>query len=444
MARKRTLRIGLLGFGTVGQGVWKHLENNRHNLELRLGAKLELTGAAVSDLAKPRTVQVPAGKLTDRPQDIVDDPKVDIVCELMGGVEAARELTLRALDQGKVVVTANKALICEHGAELFAAAVKGGTHYFFEASVAGGIPIIKTLREGLVANRFPLIFGILNGTSNYILTRMEREQNNFGPILEDARKLGYVEADEALDLDGWDAAHKAVILAYLAHGKWVKLSEMVVEGIRGITLDDIIYTRELGYKIKLLAVIARDFEHNRLHLRLAPALLPREHMMASVDGVYNGISLTGDVVGTTLLVGRGAGQDATASAVISDIADAASELLGGPPPPVSEEDLETYHKLAEGCTLAAPEEIESSYYLRLHVKDQPGVLAHIARLFADHGLSIATMLQRDQPEQGTATILLTTHMANEHACAKARKALDRCDFVLAPPFALRVFEPPAV
>ena len=230
------------------------------------------------------------------------------------------------------MVSANKALICKHGEEIFTAALRNRTHYFFEASVAGGIPIIKTLREGLVANCFPLIYGILNGTSNYILTRMEREGLSFPDILDDARRLGYVEADESLDLDGWDAAHKAVILAYLAHGRWVKLKEMLVEGIRGITQYDISYARDLGYKIKLLAVISRDFSTNSLSVRLHPALISRREMMANVDEVYNGVSLTGDVVGTTLLVGRGAGQDATSSAVISDIADAVYALHGRPAP----------------------------------------------------------------------------------------------------------------
>ncbi len=441
MTQKRVIRIGLLGFGTVGQGVWKHLLNSRHALELRLGAKLELVRAAVSDLNKQRSVQLKPSQLTLDPLEVVDDPNIDIVCELMGGTEPARELTLRAFKNGKVVVTANKALICEHGAELFEAARKANTYYYFEASVAGGIPIIKTLREGLVANRFPLIYGILNGTTNYILTRMEREGLGFEEILTEARALGYVEADESLDLDGWDAAHKAVILGYLAHGKWVKTKEMLVEGIRKITPQDITYARELGYKIKLLAVISRDFSNNCMSVRLHPALIHRGDLLASVDEVYNGISLTGDIVGTTVLVGRGAGQDATSSAVISDIADAVNALLGAPPPVISEEDTATYRKMASGCKLATSADITSRFYLRLRVEDKPGVLAEITKLLSDHSVSVATMIQHEEKDRQTATLLFTTHRTTEEAMNSTLQALDNLPVVVSEPFLLRIFSP---
>ncbi len=437
---KRTIKIGLLGFGVVGQGVWKHLTADRSALEQRLGVKLELARAAVSDLSKKRDVRVAKSKLTDDPQTIVDDPSIDIVCELIGGTKLARKLTLDALKAGKIVVSANKALICDYGEEIFACARKHGTHYFFEASVAGGIPIIKTLREGLVANRFPLIYGILNGTSNYILTRMEREGLSFEDIVGDARALGYVEADESLDLDGWDAAHKAVILAYLAHGRWVKLKDMLVEGIRDITQHDITYARELGYKIKLLAVITRDFDSNRLSVRLHPALIPAREMMASVDEVFNGISLTGDVVGTTLLVGRGAGQDATASAVISDIADAVHALLGAPAPIICEEDAEVYADLGAGVELASPSDIHASYYLRLRVKDQPGVLAKITEVLSEQGVSIASMIQHEELSSRSATLLFTTHESNEHVMGETLKRLKKLKTVIDAPFLLRIFE----
>jgi len=395
MSAKRTLRIGFLGFGTVGQGVWKHLKNNREALELRLGAKLELTRACVRDLNKKRPVRIPKSKLTTDPLAVIDDPKI--------------KYTLRARKAGKVVVTANKALICEHGAELFEAARKGGGHYFFEASVAGGIPIIKALREGLVANRFSDIHGIINGTSNYILTRMEREGLGFGEVVADARRLGYVEADEGLDLDGWDAAHKAVILAYLAHGKWIKLKQMLVEGIREITLRDIRLAGQLGFKVKLLAIISRDFEDETVFARVHPALVPLENFLANVDDVYNGISLTGDVAGTTVMVGRGAGQDATASAVISDIADAVVALLGAPPPVISEEDAELYRQLGEGLSIATLDQIRGRYYMRLKVKDEPGVLAKIAEVLARHKISIATLIQeQDQGDPPVFTARLGT------------------------------------
>lgn len=444
MAPKRIIRIGFLGFGTVGQGVWKHLDNNRTALELRLGVKLELARVVVNDLNKPRAVKVPADRLTTDPAAVVDDPSIDVICELIGGTGLARELTARALRAGKIVVTANKALLCDHGAELFALARRHHAHYFFEASVAGGIPIIKTLREGLVANRFRLIHGILNGTSNYILTRMEREGLDFESILKDARQLGYVEADEALDLDGVDAAHKAVILAFLAHGKWVKTRQMLIEGIRGITTDDINYARELGYRIKLLAVIRRNFKTNRLFVGVHPALIPLDNMLARVDDVYNGISLTGDVVGTTLLIGRGAGQDATASAVISDIADAVIMITGAPPPVISEEDVEVYQRMAEGCQLAAPRDIEGCYYLRLQVRDKPGVLAEIAGVLSDHAVSIARMVQHEHPGERTATLILTTHRTNEQAVKDTTATLHKRRSVLTRPFILRLFDQAAM
>jgi len=440
---KRTIRIGLLGFGTVGQGVWKHLQADQSALEYRLGAKLELVRAAARDLSKAREVQPAPDQLTDDPYAIVDDNSIDIVCELIGGTTLARELTLRAFQSGKTVVTANKALICEHGEELFDAARKNNVHYLYEASVAGGIPIIKALREGLVANRFPLIYGILNGTSNYMLTRMEREGISYEDVLADARALGYVEADESLDLDGWDAAHKAVILAFLAHGKWVKLDDMVVEGIREITSGDIAYALELGYKIKLLAVIRRDFQENAVSVRLHPALIAKNEIIAQVDEVFNGISLTGDVVGETILVGRGAGQDATASAVISDIADAVAAVLGAPAPLISEEDEETYRSLGAEVQLAGPESLVCPYYVRMRVKDQAGVLAQITRIFADHDISVASMIQQEERDSASARLIFTTHQASETSLEQALAKISEEDFVLGSPFRLRIFQPGA-
>ena len=440
MAEKRTIRIGLLGFGVVGQGVWKNIENNRQALELRLGARLEIARIVVKDAAKQRGVEVPADIVSTDPDTILKDSSIDIVCELMGGTGEALAHTRNVLEQGKIVVTANKALICEHGEELFAIARRTGAHYFYEASVAGGIPIIKTLREALVANRFKLIFGILNGTSNYILTRMEREGLSFEETLGDARELGYVEADEALDLDGIDAAHKAVILAYLAHGKWVGLDEIICEGIREVTRDDIRIAGELGYKIKLLAVIARDFKANRLSVRLHPALISKNEVIAGVDEVYNGISVTGDVVGTTVLIGRGAGQDATSSSVISDIADAVFMLQGAPAPVISEEDEKVYRQLAEGLELAKPAELEGRYYLRIHVKDQEGVLARISNILAEHHISFATVNQKELRDN-SALIMITTHRSNETAIGAAKAALASEAIVLEAPASFRIFDP---
>jgi len=440
MSQKRIIRIGLLGFGVVGQGVWKNIENNRQALEFRLGAQLDITEVVVKNLTTKRAVAVPTESYSDNPSRVVDNPEIDIVCELMGGTDEALEWTRRALQQGKIVVTANKALICEHGEELFKIANENGGHYFYEASVAGGIPIIKTIREALVANRFKLIFGILNGTSNYILTRMEREGLSFEETLGDARRLGYVEADEALDLDGIDAAHKAVILAYLAHGKWVKLDEIICEGIRDISGTDIEIAGQLGYKIKLLAVIARDFEANKLSVRLHPALIAKTEVIAGVDEVYNGVSVTGDVVGTTVLIGRGAGQDATSSSVISDIADAVFMLQGAPKPVISEEDEQVYRQLADGLELAAPDDLSGCYYFRIHVKDEEGVLAKISNTLAAHHISFATVNQKELAD-GTALIMLTTHQSNEKAVAEAKAALSAESVVVDQPVSFRIFDP---
>ena len=440
MPKKRTVRIGLLGFGVVGQGVWKNIEKNRLALEYRLGTQLEITQVVVKDASKAREVLVPSGSYSEDPARVLDNPDIDIVCELMGGTGKALELTRRALDQGKIVVTANKALICEHGEELFEIARRNGGHYFYEASVAGGIPIIKTIREALVANRFKLIFGILNGTSNYILTRMEREGLSFDATLGDARKLGYVEADEALDLDGIDAAHKAVILAYLAHGKWVKLEDIICEGIREITGEDIEIAGQLGYKIKLLAVIARDFEANKLSVRLHPALISKKEVIAGVDEVYNGVSVTGDVVGTTVLIGRGAGQDATSSSVISDIADAVFMLQGGASPVISEEDEATHQKLADGLELALGDELIGRYYLRIHVRDEEGVLAKISDILAKEHISFATVNQKEL-EDGTAKLMVTTHMSSEAAIIRVTALLNEESSVIGAPVSFRIFDP---
>lgn len=439
MSKKHVIRIGLLGFGVVGQGVWKNIEKNREALEFRLGARLEISQVVVKNAAKPRAVSVPTENYSTDPSRVIDNPEIDIVCELMGGVDEALLLTRRALEQGKIVVTANKALICEHGEELFAIARENGGHYFYEASVAGGIPIIKTIREALVANRFKLIFGILNGTSNYILTRMEREGLSFEATLGDARKLGYVEADESLDLDGIDAAHKAVILAYLAHGKWVKLDQIICEGIREISADDIQIASQLGYKIKLLAVIARDFEANKLSVRLHPALIDKSEVIAGVDEVYNAVSVTGDVVGTTVLIGRGAGQDATSSSVISDIADAVYMLRHTPKTIASDGEDALMDLSANGLQLAAPEEVAGCYYLRIHVKDEEGVLAKISNILAGYHISFATVNQKELSD-GDALIMVTTHASNERAIAAAKTALTQEAAVLDQPVSFRIFD----
>jgi homoserine dehydrogenase len=425
-----TIRIGIAGLGTVGQGVWKHVRGRRKELEAQAGCSLVLHRAAVRDLGRKRGIRLPAKALTDDAMALASDPEIDILCELMGGTDLARKVTEAALAAGKTVVTANKALLCEHGAELFALARRHKARIYFEASVAGGIPIIKALREGLVSNRFPLIYGILNGTCNYILTRMEREGRSFEDILGDARSLGYVEADERLDLDGLDAAHKAAILTYLAHGRWVDLKDMPVEGIRDVSLEDIRWAQSLGFKIKLLALILRDFKKNHVFTSVQPCLVPAEMVLANVDGVFNAVSVTGDVVGESLYIGRGAGQDATASAVISDIVDAARGLTAGAPPEPAGGD--------SALELASPEDVQRSFYIRLSVKDRPGVLAEVAQLLSKEGISIESVLQRPNGKSGSAHLVLTTHVCSEAAMAQAVGGLKRHRFLLKKPFLLRI------
>ena len=407
----------------MGQGVWKHLTHNADLLEKRIGVRVEVARIGEARLDRPFSVDAPRGIMTTDSFGIVDDPDIDIVCELIGGTGIARELTLRALKNGKCVVTANKALISQYGAELFQTAREHKAHYFFEASVGGGIPIIKAIREGLVINRFSLIYGILNGTCNYILTRMEREGAPFETILKDAQRLGYAEANASLDVDGFDTAHKAIILGYLATGYWMPLKDMIVDGIRDITPADIAYARELGYKIKLLGLIGRDDVSQKFFVRVHPTLLPSQNILANVDDVFNAVSVTGDAVDTTVHIGRGAGQDATASAVIADIADAA-RVLKGAPAILSAEDVRKKAPVAAAdVNLATLSDITGRYYLRLTVEDSPGVLAQIAGVLAQHGVSVASMIQRDEPDVETASLIFTTHRADELAISRALEAL---------------------
>lgn len=424
------INIGICGLGTVGQGVWKHLSRAAADLEARLGARLVLARASVRDLKKKRTVKVPADALTTDPLSIATDPSIQIMCELIGGTAIAKDVTLAALRAGKTVISANKALLCAHGPELFKTAQKHGGQFFFEASVAGGIPIIKALREGLVANRFRRIYGILNGTCNYILTRMEREGLSYPVILKEAKELGYAEADESLDVEGWDTAHKASVLAYLAHGVWVPTRKMVVEGITQLTQADLQFARENGFAIKLLAVIERDLERDALSVGVYPALLPLSKAIANVNEVYNGISVAGDVVGETTYIGRGAGQDPTASAVIGDIIDSASQLVRGAAPlPAGP---------AAKLALLAPETQRSRHYLRLDVKDQPGVLAKIASCTAKAGVSIASLVQRPSEKADAASLLLTTHECSEAQIRLTVARLARLNCTLGKPLLLRI------
>lgn len=442
MTAKPVIKLGILGLGVVGQGVLKHLNRNRKLLESRLGVRIKVSRIAVRNKRLKRSVKVRPELLTNDAFEVVNDPDIQIVCELIGGTGLAKELTLAALKQGKIVVTANKALLCEHGNQIIRAARKSKGHLFFEASVAGGIPIIKSIREGLVANRFPEIHGILNGTCNYILTKMQAEGHPFKEVLREAKKLGYAEADESLDVDGIDAAHKAGILAYLAHGKWIPMNRMLIEGIREITIFDMETADALGYRIKHIASVVCDASKQSLFVGVYPALVPKFHILGRVDDVYNAVCVSGDVVGSTIHIGRGAGQDATASAVISDIADAVFTAQGMELMSLIDEENDPLTPSSQDLHVASMESVKSSFYLRLKVMDQPGVLSRITATMARENISIARVMQQlnngGRSAKGTAVLTLTTHQCSEMAISRAVTALKRLGAVLSKPFLLRI------
>ena len=429
MTATAPLKIGLCGFGTVGQGVWKHLGRLRSEV-----GPLEIARVAVRDVRKRRAVRVPAGVLTGDALAVAADPGLPVVCELMGGTGAARQVTLAALSRGKIVVSANKALICAHGEEIFRAARRHGGHFLFEASVAGAIPVIKALREGLVGNRFPRIYGILNGTCNYILTRMAADGAPYARVLAEAKRLGYAEADESLDVEGWDTAHKASVLAWLAHGVWVRPDQMIVEGIDRLSPEDFRHAAAFGYGIKLLAVIVRDYVADELSVGVYPTLLPARSVVANVDGVLNAVSVSGDIAGPMLFAGRGAGQDATASAVLSDIAAAAALLAGAKGARFMGEDAGA----RPDFRLAPPRHLRGRYYLRLTVVDRPGVLARIASVMARARVSIASVLQSPAGRPRAASLVLTTHESDEQSIRSTLASIARLPSVLERPLPLRI------
>lgn len=429
------VKVGLCGFGVVGQGVFHHLRKRESDLSDQLGARIEVVRIAVRDVGKARDFEFDPALLTTDPLALASDPEIDIVCELMGGTGIALEVTLAALKAGKTLVTANKALICYHGEAVFSAARQGGGQILFEASVAGGIPVIKAIKDGLVVNRFSSIYGILNGTSNYILTRMTNEGASYCDILAQAKELGYAEADEALDVDGIDAAHKAVVLAYLAYGRWVPFSDLLVQGIAEVTQADIAFAKENGYAIKLLAVIDVAHAFGKLYISILPTLVSKKYVLGSVDGVFNAVSIHGDVVGETVYIGPGAGRDATASAVIADIVDAAKLILHGG----SARSFDPAPRRGRQIELAEPEEIQSRYYVRLQVVDEPGVMAEVTSLLAKHSVSLASVTQKEVGERAeTATLIVTTHITTEKSIFAAVKALEESASVQGKPFSMPI------
>lgn len=422
--------IGLAGLGNVGAGVFKHLTHNRALLRERLGFALEVKKVAVRDVAKARGIEVPAALLTTRAEELLDDPAIQIVVELMGRKEESLRLILGAIERKKIVVTGNKALLAEHGKEIFAAAAQHRVPVFFEAAVGGGIPIIKAIREAFIGNHIQSIHGIINGTSNYILTRMTEHEMSFADALAEAQAAGYAEPDPALDVNGGDPAHKAIILASLAYGFWVPPEKVFVEGIEALTAGDIRFARLLGYRVKLLGIIKAGGDG--VEVRVHPTLVPEKHVLASVNGVFNAMMVKGDVVGETLFYGRGAGQDATSSAVISDLAEAGDALLSprrnlGFMP----------HGLYGTCKPIA--QITSEYYIRLSVEDRPGVIAQIAGILGESDIGISSILQPESDEEGTTVPLVM--MIHEATNAQMNAALERIaalDCVKKPPRMIRV------
>lgn len=399
----KPIGIGLAGFGTVGAGVYKNLQRNGALLEQRIGTTFEVKKIAVRDLAKPRDVEAPAFLFTTNPDEILADPSIQIVVELMGGIDVPLAFVKKAIAAGKIVVTGNKALLAEHGREIFELAREKRVPVLYEAAVAGGIPIIKSVREAFVGNRFEAIHGILNGTSNYILSRMTGEGLDFAPVLAEAQKLGYAEADPALDINGWDAAHKAIILASLAYGFWIDPKDVLVEGIEKVTAADIRFAEELGYRIKLIASIKAD-EAGAIEVRVVPTLIPKSHVLASVNGVFNAVAVKGDIVGEALFYGRGAGQDPTSSSVLGDLAEAAA-FLESPRQSVGF----TPHSLY-GRSKPIDQTV-SKYYLRLGVEDRPGVLAEIAGTLAKADIGILSVIQPEGLVDGSVPLILTLHDA---------------------------------
>jgi len=426
-----TVKVGLLGLGTVGTGTAKILLDpvERHPL-IR---DIEIAQVGVRSLAKPREVNIPADRFTTDLEAIVTDPNVDVVVELIGGLEPARSLILKAIHQGKHVVTANKAVIARYGDEIFTAANEAGVYVLLEAAVGGGIPVIQPLKQSLGVNRIHAVTGIVNGTTNYILTRMQAEGGDFEPILADAQKLGYAEADPTADVDGLDAADKIAILASLAFGGRIKLSEVYCEGIRHVSAADIQYADRLGFVIKLLAIARRDTcpvsneVLDQLQLRVHPTLVPKQHPLASVNDVYNAILVEGDPLGQVMFFGPGAGSGPTASAVVADLLNVAATLKSQSAAPQTEPPnplLACSHQ--HYCKVSPMADIISRFYVRLVAKDQPGVIGKLGLCFGKHDVSIESVVQIDT-HGDVAEVVVVTHEVKE---SNFQTALDEIrDFV---------------
>jgi len=427
----KTCYVGLVGFGMVGSGVARILLNQAEQLRAKTGIRVVLKRICDVDLASDRGVRVPEGVLTSDLAAVMDDPEIEVVIELVGGTAVAKEITLRAIAAGKRVVTANKALLAEAGRELFRAARERGVSISFEASVGGGIPIIAALRDGLIANDIESIVGIVNGTCNYILTRMAVERATYGQALAEAQAHGYAEKDPRLDVEGIDSAHKLAILAALGFAADFHYHEIHVEGITRTDPVDIAFASELGYTLKLLAIGKRL--GNELELRVHPTLLPNEHPLASVHDVFNGIWVRGSAVGDTMFYGRGAGQMPTASAIVSDIVDI---LLGKAKHTF--ERLRLFPGRSESLRVRGIEEVETRYYLRFSALDRPGVLAKIAGEFGHNQISIASVMQKERHATQAVPLVIMTHQAREADLRRALAAIEPQGIVEGRPVVIRV------
>ena len=427
------VRIGILGMGTVGQGTVRVLERNAEEIMRRVGRELRVVHAAVRNPARLAGLGLDA-RISSDPWAVVRDPEVEVVVEVMGGQDPTLSLLMAAIAAGKHVVTANKALLAEHGNEIFAAAQAQGVMVAFEAAVAGAIPIIKAIREGLAGNRIQWLAGIINGTSNYILSQMFHAGWDFEQALAEAQRLGYAEADPGLDVDGGDAAHKITLMASIAFGIPVDFAHCHVEGIRALEQTDVIYAAELGYRIKLLGIARRRADG--VELRVHPTLIPESHLLANVEGPFNAILVESDAAGQSLYYGRGAGGDPTASAVVADLVDVARTMTADPSNRVPH--LAFQPNAMSILSLLPMAEVKSAYYLRIHARNRPGVLARVATMLAEYEISIEALVQKETPEADSVPIVLLLHRCREGDLEQAIARIEALPVVVQPVLRLRV------
>jgi len=431
----KTVNVGLLGFGTVGSGVARILLEQSELLRQRAGMSIRLARICDLDITTSRGFPVASDILTDDVRSLIDDPELDIFIELIGGLEPARTFVLEAIQKGKHVITANKALLAAHGHEIFEAAARHGVELGFEASVGGGIPVVKAVKEGLVANRLQTVMGIMNGTANYILSRMTEEGMAFQDVLADAQRLGYAEADPSYDVEGIDTAHKLVIMAMLAFGTPVELSDIYIEGISRLSPLDISFAKEFGYRIKLLA-IARN-GNNGLELRVHPTMIPSEHLLAQVGGAYNAFYFVGDSVGKVFLYGLGAGQMPTGSAVVADVVDVARNLAGGTIGRVAS--LGLPYDMLRPLKRRPMDSLTACYYFRFSVVDRPKVLARISGILGDMDISIASVVQKGRGSRDSSvSVVMLTHEAHEVKVREALKRIDSLDVISGETMVIRI------